>query len=338
MTIKDVAAYCGVSVSTVSRVLNDHPDVSAPVRDKVNEAVKTLHYVPNNSARDLVRPQTDGVGLIVRGAENPFFLSLITTIEKELSKAGYTMVIHQIKAEDDELAAAVALTRSKKLLGVILLGGRYDYTKEEAAPLDVPFVCCTFTNSFGTLGRTSYSSVSIDDEAEAYRAVRMLTELGHKKIAVLLDSSSDRSISELRYRGYERALRDAGITPEPELTAEALSYGMASAYEQIKALFARRPDITAVFAIADSMGIAALKALHEEGWKVPEDCSVIAIDGIEVSLYTVPTLTTLVQPTEEIGIDAVRILTGVIEGNNTTAHVYLTTMLREGGTLGPVPR
>ena len=113
---------------------------------------------------------------------------------------------------------------------------------------------------------------------------------------------------------------------------------MASAYEQIKALFARRPDITAVFAIADSMGIAALKALHEEGWKVPEDCSVIAIDGIEVSLYTVPTLTTLVQPTEEIGIDAVRILTGVIEGNNKTEHVYLTTMLREGGTLGPVPR
>ena len=88
MNIKELAVYCGVSVSTVSRVLNDHPDVSEPVRKKVQEAARKFHYVPNNSARDLVRPKSDAVGLIVRGAGNPFFTSLINTIEKDLSTEG----------------------------------------------------------------------------------------------------------------------------------------------------------------------------------------------------------------------------------------------------------
>ncbi len=336
MNIKDIAAYCNVSVSTVSRVLNDHPDVSQAVREKVLEAVRTLHYVPNNSARDLVRPQADSVGLIVRGAENPFFTSLINTIEKELSAQGYPMVLHHIRSEDDELAAAAALIRSKRLIGVILLGGRFDYMPEETAALEAPFVCCTFTNSFGTLEKTAYSSVSIDDEKEAYRAVKHLTQFGHKKIAVLLDSLHDHSISELRYIGYQRALREEGIEPEPDLIAECVEYDMGAAYREMKALLERRPDITAVFAIADSLAIAAIKALSEAGKKIPEDCSVIAIDGIQMSNYTVPTLTTLEQPTEEIGVRAVQIMTGILGKKAKTEHVYVSTHLRPGGSVGPV--
>ncbi|MBQ9320736.1 MAG: LacI family DNA-binding transcriptional regulator, partial [Eubacterium sp.] len=96
MTIKDVAEYSGVSVSSVSRVLNDHPDVSESVREKVLEAVRVLHYVPNNSARDLSRTKTDAIGLIVRGAGNPFFTPIIRSIEKCILDAGYTMEILQI--------------------------------------------------------------------------------------------------------------------------------------------------------------------------------------------------------------------------------------------------
>ena len=335
MNIKELAVYCGVSVSTVSRVLNDHPDVSEPVRKKVQEAARRFHYVPNNSARDLVRPKSDAVGLIVRGAGNPFFTSLINTIEKDLSTEGYSMVLHQIKSEDDELAAAASLIRSKRLLGVILLGGRFDYTPEEIASLEVPFVCCTFTNSFGTLEKKNYASVSIDDEKEAYRAVKYLTDLGHRKIAVLLDSKQDHSISELRYNGYKRALSEAGIEADEDLAAECIEYEMGSAYREMKRLLERRPDVTAVFAIADSLAIAALKAIAEDGRKIPEDCSLIAIDGIEMSKYTVPTLTTLVQPNEEIGKRAVRILTEIIGGKTGERHVNLSTVLREGGTVGP---
>lgn len=330
MTIKDVAKYCGVSVSTVSRVLNDHPDVSAAVREKVLAAVSELHYVPNNSARDLVKTQADTIGVVVRGAENPFFTGLIRSIEKALEEAGYTMALHQITAGEDEITAGAGLAISKKLSGLIFLGGSFDYTHGRIASIGVPFVCCTYTNSFGTLHRSTFSSVSINDEEEARKAVQYLIDRGHRKIAVLLDSVEDHSISELRYSGYRKALLEAGIEPDPDLVQETVLYEMSAAYSGMQRLIGRRKDFTAVFAIADSFGIAAVRALHDAGRKVPDDCSVIAIDGIEMSKYTVPSLTTLVQPSEEMGSEAVRALTDVIEGKGETVHLYLSTSLREG--------
>lgn len=334
MTIKDVAVYSGVSVSTVSRVLNNHPDVSQKVREKVLAAVDELHYVPNDSARDLVKAQSDVIGVVVRGFENPFFTSVLRAIEQVSSKAGYTVVLNQISTEDDEISAAASLVRSKRLKGLILLGGCFDYTPERIASLEVPFVCCTFTNSFGTLKKTAFSSVCIDDYAEAYRAVKILTDSGHKKIAVLLDSVNDRSISELRFKGYCDALKDAGITLDEDLIVETVDFKMETAYKSTKDLLLRRNDFTALFAIADSMGIAAMKALSDFRKSSPKDCSVIAIDGIDMSLYTVPTLTTLIQPCETMGTEAVRILIEVLQGKRKSQHIRLDTVLRKGGTVG----
>lgn len=334
MTIKDVAEYSGVSVSSVSRVLNDRPDVSEDVRQRVLEAVRSLHYVPNNSARDLSKTRSDAIGLIVRGAGNPFYTPIIRSIERSILDAGYSMEVHQIPGDEDELAAAASMARAKRLKGVVLLGGGFDYTEEKTAVLDIPFVCCTFTNSFGTLDRKAFSSVSIDDEAEAYRAVKYLTDRGHRVIAILLDSMHDRSISELRYRGYCRALEEAGIPLDESLVEEIDYYDMEAAYEGIQKLLARRSDLTAVFAIADTMGVAVLKALHEAGKKVPEDCSVISIDGLEMSRYTIPTLTTLEQPKEELAEEAVSLLIRKIEETGENEHLYLPTNLREGKSVG----
>ena len=332
--IKDVAAYCNVAVSTVSRVLNNHPDVSPKTRARVLAAARELHYVPNNAARDLVRPQTDSLGVVVRGAENPFFTPVIRAIERSCEAAGYTMFLHQIPAGADEVAEGAALVQSKRLRGLILLGGRYDYTSEEVSSIDVPFVCCTFTNHFGDLDRTTFSSVSINDKAEAYRATKMLLDAGHTKIAVLLDSISDRSISERRYKGYCEALADAGLAVDEDLVCETVNFSMEAAYQCISDLLARRRDFTAIFAIADSMAIAAMQALSDAGIRVPEDCSVMAIDGIEMSRYTVPTLTTLVQPTETLGQQAVEILVDALKGGENGRHIRLETTLRPGGSVG----
>ena len=333
MTIRDVAEHCGVSISTVSRVLNDHPDVSREVRKRVMDAVRELHYVPNLAARDLVMTGGDSIGLVVRGAQNPFFTPLIRSVEQSIEAAGYTMVLHQIQAGGDELAAAAQLSRSKRLRGLILLGGRFNYTPEETASIDVPFVCCTYTNDFGTIDPEEYSSVSIDDRAEACRAVRLLTKSGHKKIAVLLDSSHDASISELRYQGYKDALAEAGIEPDPGMLIECGSYHMEKAYEKMRSFVSSGKEFTALFCVADSMAIAAMKALHDDGLKVPDDCSVVAIDGIYMSLYTIPTLTTLSQPKEAMGQQAVSILTDILSGKDKHRHIRLSTTLRQGGTV-----
>ena len=333
MTIKDVAQYAGVSITTVSRVLNNHPDVRESVRAKVLQAIRELHYVPNNSARDPGKSQSDTIGVVLRGATNPFLTSVLRSVEQAAAAAGYALALQQIGTDDDEVAAGAALVRSKRLRGLILLGGGFNYTPERVADLEAPFVCCTFTGSFGSLPKDAYSSVSIDDYAEAYRAVKTLIDHGHRRIGVVLGAADDRSISELRYRGYCAALQDAGIPHDPELVAHCGSFEMLDVYRATKRLLARRPDVTALFTISDLMAMAAIKALHKAGKSVPQDCSVISIDGIEMTRYTVPTLTSLVQPAAEMGTKAVEILVSVLEGTGEHRHLSLPTTVREGGTV-----
>ena len=257
MTIKDIARLCGVSVSTVSRVLNNRPDVSAAVREAVWEAVRKSNYVPNDSARQLVRTSSDAVGLVVRGVSNPFYSDIIKVIGREIDAAGYTMVMQQIGASEDEIACGAIMEREKKLRGLIFLGGRWDYSPEELGPITVPFVCCSFTNSFGSLPRESYSSVTIEDDLAAERAVSELVRLGHRRIACLVAETDDRSISELRYHGYLKALRDAGIEPDGHLVARAGGFNMADGYAATVRLLDSGAEFTALFSISDAMAIAS---------------------------------------------------------------------------------
>ena len=320
MTIKDIAKLADVSVSTVSRVLNDRPDVSEDSRRRVRAVIEAHRYVPNNSARDLVKIRSDAVGLVVRGVQNPFYTDIIHAIEQKLDASGYTMVMRQIPSGDDEIQCGAVMEKEKRLRGIIFLGGRSDYSPEEVSLLGVPYVCCSYTNSYGMLPPESYSSVSIADEQEAYRAV-------------LTAAPDDSSISQLRYLGYQRALRDFGLTEHPEDLICAEDFTIANAYAAMQKRLRSPADFTAVFAIADDMAIGAMRALRESGRSIPEDCSVIAIDGISVSEYIHPMLTTLCQPMTAMGEASVEILLDIIEGRGVHRHVTLPTALREGASV-----
>ena len=327
MTIKDIAKLSGVGVSTVSRVLNDRPDVSEESRRRVLEVIAEHNYLPNNSARSLVRTKSDTVGLVVRGVQNPFYTDIIRAIEHKLDLAGYTMVMRQIASGDNEVKCGAVMEREKRLQGLIFLGGRSDYSPAELALLNVPFVCCTYTNAYGTLDPSKYSSVSIADEQEAYRAVMELAKKGHRRIAALTADPDDSSISQLRYSGYARALRELGIPPEEEDVICADDFTVESGCRAMRERLKRPADFTAVFAIADDMAIGAMRALRESGRSIPEDCSIIAIDGINVSEYIHPMLTTLCQPMTAMGTKSVELLLGVIRGG-AHDHLTLPTTLR----------
>lgn len=336
MTIKDIARACGVSVSTVSRVLNNRPDVSDDVRGKVLRAVEDSGYIPNNSARDLVRSRSDAIGVIVRGMGNLFFADMLKTVSREIETSGYTMVLHFIDSDADEVKAGAILEREKKLRGLIFLGGRFDYTPTELALVGVPYVCCSFTNCFGSLKEEDYASVSIDDYMTAYKAVEKLIELGHRRIAAVVPSCSDRSISELRYNGYLAALREHGIDFDSRLLVETGGcFGMAETYDGARRLVESAADFTALFALSDTTAIAAMKALEDRGVRIPEDVSVIGIDGLSVSEYVSPTLTTMIQPAEEMGRESVRILLDMLEGREKPRHLLLPARLRQGASVRP---
>lgn len=333
MTIKDVALRCGVSVSTVSRVLNNKPDVSDSVRAAVLRAVEELHYVPNNCARDLVMPASDSIGLIARGDGNQFYTEIITFIEAALRKAGYTMVMDTVKHGEDELWAGASLVRSKRLRGLIFLGGCFDYEERDAALLGVPFVCCTYTNLFGSLPPERYCSVTIDDVKAGYDAVDMLIKRGHRRIAAVISTVDDRSISELRYMGYRRALEDNGIEFDPALVLEAGEFSMAGARRRVEKAVADGLDFSAVFAASDSLAIAVMRALYDAGRRVPEDCSVVGIDGIEMGAYTIPSLCSYAQPKQELGRRSVEALLDMIEGRGEPKHILLEPVLINGGSV-----
>ena len=337
MTIRDIARECGVSVSTVSRVLNNRPDVSEAVRRQVLSVVERQGYIPNNSARDLGRSQSAAIGVVVRGTGNLFFSDMLKTVSREIDAAGCTMVLRQIDSDADEVKEGAILEREKKLRGLIFLGGRFDYTPAELALVGVPYVCCSYTNRFGSLREEDYASVSIDDHQTAYRAVEVLLQLGHRRIAALIPSTSDRSISQLRCNGYLAALRDSGTAFDQALLAETGgSFEMEDAYRAVARLVEAGKDFTALFTISDTMAMAAVKALTDHGRRVPEDCSVIAIDGLRLSEYTVPTLTTMVQPAEEMGRQAVQILLDMLQGGSRQRHVRLEATLRQGGSVRPL--
>lgn len=332
--IKDIALHCGVAISTVSRVLNDHPDVSEETREKVLRAVNELHYIPNTSARNLVRTSSDTIALLVKGVNNPFFAKIIKTIEREITLRGYSLELHHMDTSVDELRIGAQLTNERKLIGILFLGGRFNYSPEEMGLINVPSVFCTYTNTFGTLDAGSFSSVAIDDKQAARDAVELLVSLGHRKIAILTDNQDDKSISELRFQGYKDALKAHGIPFDPNLVACTGTFSdMRAIYEATNRLIARDSTFTAIFAIADVMAIAAIKALSDHGKNVPEDCSVVAIDGLELSEYMLPTLTTLVQPAEEMALACARTIIELIERPGKHRQYTFETSLRPGGSV-----
>lgn len=333
MTIKDIARLCGVSVSTVSRVLNGRPDVSDDVRSKVLETIKSSNYIPNTSARDLVCTKSNTIGLVVRGLSNPFYTDIIRAIERTVTQAGYTLVMQQISSCDDEIKCGAMMEREKRLLGVVFLGGQFDYSREDLALLNVPFVCCSYCNRYGTLTDGEYSSVSIADEATAAQAVKELYRNGHRRIAALISQKDDLSISQLRYEGYLSALRELGLPADDTLVMTSNGYNIRDAYDTVYARTEKELPFTALFAISDAMAIGAMRALRDRGYRIPEDCSVIAIDGLEISAYIDPPLTTLCQPMEQMGTRSAQILLDMIQNGSDHVCEILPTALRQGGSV-----
>lgn len=329
-TIKDIARICGVGTSTVSRAINNVPGVNEKTREKILEAVRKYHYVPNNSAVNLKKSDSNNVLVLVKGRNNPFFQSMYSVFESELQKYDYTFVLREVGTYDDEMRVAQELIREKRLKGIIFLGGFMENPEKELKGIDIPYILCTVAVNEGD---NEYSIVTIDDVKESMKAVEYLCRMGHRRIAMVTGLQNDNSIGYHRLKGYRKALEKYGIPYDESLVMHMESdlpdYSYENGYAVTKKLLERGKDFTALFAVSDTTAFGAYRAILESGKRIPEDISVVGFDGIDMTNFMFPSLTTIRQPGEKLAAESVRILNDEIEGKITTQKTLFPAELIE---------
>ncbi len=332
ITIKEVAKLCGVGVSTVSRAINNHPDINEATKQMVMETIRKYNYVPNNSARNLKRSDSNTIAVLIQGITNPFFADMIQVFERAATGKKYSFVLQHVEERENAVDVAIQLEKEKRLKGIVFLGGLNSRAGEKLQRLPVPFVISTATEELDE----SVPTVTVDDVKESSRMVDYLVSCGHKKIALLAAAKDDASIGKLRYNGYRRALQKNGIAYDEGLVqwtqAGQPIYSMKNGYRMTKELLESGQEFTCIYAISDSMAVGACKALFDAGKRVPEDYSVAGFDGLELSEYYEPSITTIRQPRREMAEATIRLLFDMIEEKAAKKYQVFEAELIEGGS------
>lgn len=318
MTIKDIARESGYSVGTVSRVLNNAPGISEKARKKITGVVKKHNFQVNRNARHLKMQARGGIAVIIKGANNMLFASIMEPLQRLIEEKNFLSLVYYIGEEEDEVEHAWRICQERNPYGILFLGSERGHFRKGFSRIHVP--CVLLTNSARDFGFDNLSSVSTDDEEAADFAVSHLIALGHKKIGVLGGIVEYSHAARARYRGVEKAFQKAGIPFDRERQYESAHFDTAEGYIAMKKLLRKMPDITALFAMSDVMAIGAIRAVRDEGLNVPEDISVIGFDGLTISSYLSPRLTTIHQDSRGIAERCVEILLANIDQKHTPMH------------------
>lgn len=318
MTIKDLAAATGYAVGTVSRALNNHPNVSEKARQAILQAAQESGFELNQNAKQLKQLHSTTILVIVKGTGNELFGEMMETIQTQLAHTRYQLAVDYIDEVSNEVLRAVQLCREKKPLGIIFLGGTTQNFAGDFAKIDVPSV--VVTNDASTLHFENLSSISTDDRKAGYQAVQTLIDLGHRKIAIIGGDREASDTSRLRFEGSLQAFADNGIPFDPAWDYRDIRFSYQDGYKATLDLLARGVQFTAVFAVADVVAIGVIRALRENGLRVPEDVSVIGMDGLPLGNYLVPQLSSIRQSAQEMAVRGVKILLEVIEDGSPACH------------------
>lgn len=313
-TIKDVAKYANVSISTVSNVLNNIDKASEETKKKVLEAMEILEYHPNFTARSLVRQKSNIIGIVFPKNERlsayqkfiidtPFYTEYLSGIEYGARQNNYDVLITGIGDEDK----CKNWIMKRNLDGVIFFGKISSEFIEKLEELQIPFSLTDAQEEY----LKEYNRVGIDDELGSYIATRHLIELGHQHIAYVF---YDAKFNGYRSKGYKRALEEAGIALNENIVFESdVTY--ESGYNTGHRIIKSNDKITAIVAAADILAFGIIKALKEVGKEVPRDYSVVGFDDIKECEYFTPGLTTIHQDIFEKGAQTIKVITDALESN-----------------------
>lgn len=300
-TIRDVAREAGVSVATVSRVLNDSGPVRDSTRERVEEAVTSLQYTPHGAARSLSTRRSTNLGVILPDLYGEFFSQVIRGMDRATRRAGYHLLLSSSHADRDEVSAALRAMRAR-VDGLVVMSP--DLPPEELERVVPPGSPVVLVNSPHAAAR--FNSLNVDNRGGVRRVVRHLAGLGHERIALIGGDPSNHDAWERR-QGYRDGLEECGLEWRAawELSSDfTKSGGHAAARRLVRTKV--RP--TSVFAANDSMAVGALSAFQEAGLRVPEDVAVVGFDDVPIARYVTPPLSTVHVNLMEMGERAVELL------------------------------
>lgn len=326
VTRRDVARLAGTSEAVVSYVLNDGPRGVAPAtKERVLAAIAQLGYRPNAVARSLRMQRTMTFGLVVPDNSNPFFAELARSIEDVGFEHGYTMLLGNAMDDDERETSYVRTLLDRQVDGLMIVPSHGSGSwMAELARMSVPMLVLD-----RRLDLPDTTQVLVDGESGSYQATAHLLEHGRTRIGCIAGESGLNPTVD-RVAGWRRALADAGVDADA-MPLRHVPFGRAHGYQAGRGMLAER-EVDAVFVTCDEQAVGVLRAAADLGVRIPDDVAVFSFDGIEPDAYTVPSLSTMRQPFEEIGRTAVEWLVARVRDRDLPAEriVLRTTMIARG--------
>lgn len=322
--IKQIAAAANVSVATVSRTLQRPDLVTEKTRQKVQEVIRRLGYTPNAQARTLRTARTKLILALVPDIGNPFFSEVIRGIEQVAHQNGYSVLLGDTQSSHPREQAYADLIAARQADGLITLLPHIPKIHIDGR---LPIVnACEYVND------RTITSVSVDNVLAATAAVNHLLTLGHQRIAFISGPLTS-PICVDRQHGYEAALKRAGIRQNPALIAVG-DFSVESGIRAVEYFHASKQKFSAIFCSNDEMAIGAINALKTLGVRVPQDVSVVGFDDIRLARYIDPPLTTISQPKNELGREAMTMMIEILEGTEvpTRKRVLTADLVVRGST------
>lgn len=308
--IKEIAREANVSPATVSRVLRNPEIVTEAKRTLVLEVIRRTGYTPNSLGVSLRKSKTYNLVAVIPDVISAFNYPVIRAIESIALQNGYSLLLGDTQELESRERSFAAMVRSRQADGILLFCSRLPFDIDPDIPLadQLP----PMVNACETVDIAGLPKVNIDNAAAAEDAVDYLVSLGHKRIGIIAGNMTSPSTLD-RLKGYRRALEKVGL-PFAEELIEVGDYGLLKAEEATRKLIACENRPTALFAFSDEMAMSCLATLHNLGYKIPHDFSVMGFDNISYAQYCYPALTTVAQPMSEIGVACMELLLPQLNG------------------------
>ncbi|MBC8129201.1 MAG: LacI family DNA-binding transcriptional regulator [Rhizobiaceae bacterium] len=321
----DVARLAGVSQTTTSIVLNGQSKkmrISDETRERVLAAASSLGYMPNHAARSLRRRSTKTITFVLPTLENPYFSEIVGAAQEEARQHGYSVTIVAMRSELGDFRTS-SLLQGAAYDGIVVAGHDNCAATEllQLADRGVAVVVLQEPSPSASIG-----SVRVDLETGGYLATRHLVELGHRRIAHVTQPLRKDEFGGGRVDGYRRALAEADI-PFDEALVVTTANSMEGGAEALNALVDLDPRPTAAFMYNDRLAVGGLHALRKRGLVVPDDFAVVGFDGVAIGRFTAPTLTTIDSPRDELGRLAIKVLLGILDGDQEAQEHLLPVKL-----------